>query len=243
MTNPEPTIQECPESRSRALIRTCDRAVLSTAMSQEGWPYGSLVMTACDHAARPLLLLSNLAEHTKNLGFDTRASLLFDGTMGMASPLSGARVTVMGRLTPTKDAALIGRYVARHPEAKMYLGFTDFGLFEMTVERAHIVAGFGLIDWIDAPDLLFDTRAYSDLSLAEADIVNHMNNDHADSVQLYATKLLSLESGDWKMTGLDPEGADLRDGGRIGRLTFENPVENAEAARAILVRLVNAARL
>ena len=242
MTDPETTSQESPESRSRALIRACDRAVLSTAMPDEGWPYGSLVMTSCDHAARPLLLISDLAEHTKNLGFDARASLLFDGTVGMASPLSGARVTVMGRLTPTEDAALIGRYVARHPEAEMYLGFTDFGLFEMTVERAHTVAGFGLIDWIDAQDLLFDTQAYSDLSSAEADIVNHMNEDHADAVQLYATKLLGLEGGGWKMTGLDPEGADLRDGGRIGRLTFENPVGNAEAARAILVRLVNAAR-
>lgn len=234
--------QLSPESRSRGLIRSCDRAVLSTAMTGDGWPYGSLVMTACDHAARPLLLISELAEHTKNLAGDTRASLLFDGTTGLDSPLTGARVTVMGRLTPTRDAALTARYVARHLDAEMYLGFADFRVFEMTVERAHIVAGFGAIHWIDAPDLLFDTTAYGDLAAAESDVVAHMNEDHADAIQLYATKLLGVDAGDWKMTGVDPEGVDLRDGGRIGRLTFENPVGDAEAARSILVRMVKAAR-
>jgi putative heme iron utilization protein len=112
----------------------------------------------------------------------------------------------------------------------------------MTVERAHIVAGFGAIHWIDAPDLLFDTAVHEDLAAAESDVVDHMNQDHADAIQLYATKLLGLEAGDWKMTGVDPEGLDLRDGGRTGRLTFENPVGDAEAARAILVRMVKAAR-
>lgn len=242
MTDDLSAPEDTPENRSRGLIRSCDRAVLSTAMPGDGWPYGSLVMTACDHAARPLLLISALAEHTKNLGDDTRASLLFDGTAGLDSPLTGARVTVLGRLTPTKDEALTARYVARHPEAEMYLGFADFSLYEMAVERAHIVAGFGAIHWIDAPDLLFDTTAHEDLAAAESDVVGHMNADHADAIQLYATSLLGLDSGDWKMTGVDPEGIDLRDGGRIARLTFENPVSDAEAARSILVRMVKAAR-
>lgn len=231
-----------PETLSRRLIRASDRAVLSTAMTGDGWPYGSLVLAACDHAARPLLLISDLAEHTKNLGGDARASLLFDGTAGLDSPLTGARVTVMGRFTPTEDAGLIARYVARHPDAEMYLGFADFRLFEMAVERAHIVAGFGAIHWIPAPDLMFDTGGYEDLAAAERDIVGHMNEDHADAIQLYATNLLGLGAGDWKMTGVDPEGIDLRDGGRIARLDFEKPAADAEAARGSLVRLVKAAR-
>lgn len=242
MTDRAPANELSPENLSRRLIRGSDRAVLSTAMTGDGWPYGSLVLTACDHAARPLLLISELAEHTKNLGGDARASLLFDGTAGLDSPLTGARVTVMGRFTPTEDAGLIARYVARHPDAEMYLGFADFRLFEMAVERAHIVAGFGAIHWIPAPDLLFDTGGYEDLATAESDIVGHMNEDHADAVQLYATKLLGLGAGDWKMTGVDPEGIDLRDGGRIARLDFEKPAADAEAARGSLVRLVKAAR-
>lgn len=242
MTDDTSATETSPESRSRSLIRSCDRAVLSTAMTGDGWPYGSLVMTACDHAARPLLLISELAEHTKNLAADTRASLLFDGTAGLDSPLTGARVTVMGRLTKTDNPTLTARYVARHPEAEMYLGFADFALFEMAVERAHIVAGFGAIHWIAAADLLFDTAGHEDLAAAESDVVGHMNADHADAIQLYATKLLGLDAGDWKMTGVDPEGIDLRDGGEIARLSFENPVSDAEAARSILVRMVKAAR-
>lgn len=242
MTDDTSVPEASPENRSRALIRSCDRAVLSTAMTGDGWPYGSLVMTGCDHAARPLLLISQLAEHTKNLGGDTRASLLYDGTVGLDSPLTGARVTIMGRLTPTKDPGLTARYIARHPEAEMYLGFADFSMFEMSVERAHIVAGFGAIHWIDAQDLLFDVTGHEDLAAAESDVVGHMNEDHADAIQLYATKLLGLEAGDWKMTGVDPEGVDLRNGGQIARLGFDKPVTDAEAARSILVRMVKAAR-
>lgn len=240
----EPGIRELdsPEFTSRRLMRACDRAVLSTALVGSGWPYGSLVMTACDHAARPLLLISDLAEHTKNLGADARASLLFDGTVDMDNPLTGARVTVTGRLTATDDAALIARYTARHPDAEMFLGFADFHLFEMEVDRAHIVAGFGAIHWIDSADLLFDTTGFEDLALAEADIVEHMNADHDDAVALYATKLLGLAAGDWKMTGVDPEGCDLRDGGKTARLDFDKPAGDAEAARANLVRMVKAAR-
>lgn len=242
MTDDTLAPEASPDSRARGLIRCADRAVLSTAMTGDGWPYGSLVMTACDHAGRPLLLISGLAEHTKNLKHDDRASLLFDGTAGLDSPLTGARVTVMGRLTATADAALTARYLARHPDAEMYIGFADFDLFEMTVERAHIVAGFGEIHWISALDLLFDTAGHEDLAAAENDIVDHMNRDHADAIQLYATKLLGRDTGDWRMTGIDPEGADLRDGGRTARLAFDNPVRDAEAARSILVRMVKTAR-
>ena len=242
MTDSTSTTEPAPETLSRRLIRRCDRAVLSTAMRDGGWPYGSLVMMACDHAARPLLLISDLAEHTKNLAQDDRASLLFDGTAGLDSPLTGARVTVMGRLSRTDDATLAARYTARHPESEMFAGFADFAFYEMSVERAHVVAGFGAIHWIPAADLLFDTAGFADLAAAEADIVAHMNEDHADAVALYATRLLGRDAGDWTMTGIDPEGCDLRDGGEVARLDFPRPVENADAARSALVKLVNDAR-
>jgi putative heme iron utilization protein len=231
---------DTPSLAARSLIRACDRAVLSTAHAEDGWPYGSLVMAACDHRARPLLLISDLAEHTKNLAADRRGSLLFDGTMGLDNPLTGARVTVLGRFAPTRDEALVRRYVARHPDAEMYLGFADFHLYEMTVERAHIVAGFGAIHWIPAEKLLFDAAA--PLAEAEADIVAHMNDDHAEAVGLYATRLLGLPEGDWAMTGIDPEGLDLRDGPLTGRIRFPAPVSDPQSAREALVALARKAR-
>lgn len=231
-----------PSAIARGLIRQSDRAVLSTALAGEGWPYGSLVMAACDHRARPLLLISDLAVHTRNLSADSRASLLYDGTAGLDSPLTGARVTVLGRFTRTGDPALAARYVARHPDAEMYVQFADFHLYEMTVERAHIVAGFGAIHWISAEDLLFEPSSAAAIAAVEGDILNHMNDDHADAIRSYATGLLGLPDGGWVMTGIDPEGIDLRDGGTVARIGFPAPIGDASAARAALVALAKTAR-
>lgn len=146
--------QETPEPPARAaqrVIAAADRAVLATALA--GWPYASLVLPALDLAGAPLLLLSDLAEHAKNLKADPRCSLLFDGTAGLEDPLTGPRVTVMGDVRPIVDRDLLARFVARHPSAGLYAGFGDFRLYRMTISRAHLVAGFGRIHWIDAADL------------------------------------------------------------------------------------------
>ena len=239
--------QEPPGDAARHLIRTADRAVLATALNgAEGWPYASLVMIALDHAAQPLLLLSDLADHTKNLKADSRASLLIDDTAGLDEPLTGARVSLQGRIAPVEDDALLARYVARHPSASLYAGFKDFRLYRMDVTRAHLVAGFGRIHWIGSSALLFDATPHAALAEAEAEIVAHMNADHADALELYAARLLGLDGTGWRMTGIDPEGVDLRRTGTVARLAFadweEAPGGDAGTARAALVRLVQRAR-
>ncbi len=223
-------------------MRACDRAALSTALAADAWPYGSLVLSAADHSGSPILLLSSLAQHSRNLADDSRVSLLFDGTAGLADPLTGARVTVLGRAEPTDDPALSARYLARHPSAAQYADFGDFAFYRLAVERAHLVAGFGRIDWIEAPDLLFDMAGHEALGAAEPDIVAHMNADHADAIALYAEALLGLDGAGWVMTGCDPEGSDLRLGGRVARLDFGAPVGDGAGARGELVRLVGEAR-
>lgn len=229
----------------RGLLRACDRAVLATLQrsaseAPAGWPYASLVMMAVDQDAAPILLISTLADHTRNLLADPRASLLIDGTAGLDEPLTGARATVMGRLEKTDDPRHRARYLARHPSAEMYAGFGDFSVWRMTVERAHIVAGFGRIHWVDGTELLGE--APSALAAREADVVGHMNEDHADAVALYANVLLGQDGDGWQMTGVDAEGADLRLGGRVARLPFDKPVADADGARAELVKLVKKAR-
>jgi putative heme iron utilization protein len=139
-------------AEARALIRAADRAVLAT--SQNGWPYASLVLVAVDDDGAPLLLLSDLAEHAKNLKAEPRCSLLFDGTAGLKDPLTGLRVTVLGEVRPIEDPGGLASYLARQPSAELYAGFSDFRLYRMTVARAHVVAGFGRIHWIEAEALL-----------------------------------------------------------------------------------------
>ncbi|MBP5859087.1 DUF2470 domain-containing protein [Marivibrio halodurans] len=235
-----------PAAMVRALLRGTDRAALATRLAATGEPYASLVLLAVDHAARPLLLLSDLADHSRNLKAEPSASLLIDGTAGLAEPLTGARASLQGPIRPVPAAErppLLDRFVARHPSAALYAGFGDFALYRMAPARAHLVAGFGRIHWVEAEaGLLFDTRGMAALAEAEGDIVAHMNDDHLDAIALYANVLLDRPGAGWRMTGIDPEGCDLRRGGEIARLPFATPVHDAAAARAELVRLVRASR-
>ena len=226
----------------RDLVRGLDRAALATVLPGEGgaWPYVSLVLAAVDHDLSPILLLSDLAEHTKAIAADGRVSLLFDGTHGLDQPLTGPRVTLVGRAKRTDDPRLARRFLARHPDAEMYAGFRDFHFYRVDVERAHLVAGFGKIRWLSAGEL--NAAPASGLAESEEGIVNHMNEDHADAVQLYAGKLLGLAGSDWRMTGIDAEGIDLRQKGQVARLAFEVPLRAASEARKLLVSLVAKAR-
>jgi putative heme iron utilization protein len=232
---------------ARDLVRGLERAALASLLPADGsgegaaWPYASLVLVAVDHDLSPILLLSDLAEHSKAIAGDPRVSLLFDGTQGLDQPLTGPRVTLVGRASRTTDQRLRQRFLARHPDAEMYAGFKDFAFYRMAVERAHLVAGFGKIRWLDAGELLGPPIAEG-LAAAEPGIVGHMNEDHADAVQLYAAKLLGRTGGDWRMTGIDAEGVDLRSGGQVARLPFDAPLTAAVQARAVLVDLVKRAR-
>src|SRR5689334_2311131 len=215
-------------------MRAADRASLATTLA-DGTPYASLVLFALDLDATPLLLLSDLAEHSRNLARDTRLSLLIDGTSGLDDPLAGARASLAGRADPVIDARLLARFTRRHPSSEMYAGFGDFRLYRVRVERAHLVAGFGRIRWIEASEILLAGDA-SALAAAEPSILEHMNSDHADTVNRIARRA-SGTGGDWRMTGIDPEGADFRSGGRIERQNFKTQIWDAGAARSELVHL------
>ncbi len=235
-----PVDAKSPAQQARAVARACKTASLATTMAgQNGQPYASLVLVAFDHDAAPLLLISRLAEHTKNLIGNDRVSLLCDGTAGFAEPLTGPRVSLLGRAIKTDDPRHRARFLARHPSAEMYAGFGDFAFYRLAIERAHIVAGFGRIHWLD--DYLYagETEA---LIGAEAEILEHMNSDHADAVQLYAQKLLGRNGDGWRLCGLDAEGCDLIREQELARLDFGRTIATPEETRVELVRLVKRAR-
>lgn len=239
-------IEDMPHS-VRDLVRKLDRAALATALPGENgtWPYASLVLVAVDHDLSPILLMSDLAEHTKAIRADNRVSLLFDGTAGLAQPLTGPRVSLLGRAAPigggAQDDRLKRRFLARHPDAEMYAGFADFRFYRVALERAHLVGGFGKIRWLTPAELMPAAPAAA-LIEAEAGIVAHMNDDHADAIDLYASKLLALAGTGWRMTGIDSEGIDLRLGGAIARLALPVSVSGTDDARKALVALVAKAR-
>ena len=225
---------------ARRLIRACDRAALGT-IGPDGSPYTSLVLTACDPAGAPLLLLSDLAEHSKHIAADARISLLFEQSAGADAPLETPRLSVLGTAARTDKPALRNRYLRRHPDASLYADFGDFAFYRVEVSRAHLVAGFGRISWIEAVDLLPERDADA-LIAAEAEIIDHMNTDHAEALNLYATCLLGREGKGWQMTGIDPDGLDLRRGGETARLDVDAPLTTPAEARGTLAALAERAR-
>jgi putative heme iron utilization protein len=227
-----------PASTARRLLRSLDRASLATSL--EGWPYASLVLYGTAPDGAPLLLISTLAQHTKNITADSRVSLLIDGTHGLDEPLTGARASLQGHAELVADPDLLARFLARHPSAEGYAGFADFQLHRVVVERAHLVAGFGRITWIERADLL--PPGLDALCAIEPDILRHMNEDHAAAVQLYAQQLCGRDGAGWRMTGIDAEGLDLRHAGEVARLDFERPQHDAAGVRAELIRLAETAR-
>jgi hypothetical protein len=218
--------------------------VLATRLARDGlagWPYGSLVLIATDHDLSPLLLISDLADHTRNIAQEPRVSLLFDGTAGAADPLTAARLSLLGRIARDDGAGPRARFLARHPSAATYAGFGDFHLYRVTIEAGHLVAGFGRIHWLDAAALAPPT-APAPLVGAETDIVDHMNQDHGAALDAYAQGLLGRAGTGWRMTGIDAEGCDLRRDGEVARLSFPELIADPAAARAMLVRLAQQAR-
>jgi putative heme iron utilization protein len=242
---PQPGPQQAeeisPAQLSHRLVRSADRAVLATAMrGDSGWPYASLVLSATTQDGWPLLLLSDLAEHSKNIQADPRVSLLFDGTAGLESPLTGPRLSLLGHARESGAEAERARFLARHPSAALYAGMKDFRLYRVEPARGHLVAGFGRIHWLAARELRYEGPPAHGLAAAEADILAQMNAEHGKALAHYARALLRLEGGDWVMTGIDPEGLDLRRGGQVARLAFAGPVTDAESARRELLRLAHA---
>jgi hypothetical protein len=210
-------------------------------MAGSGDPYCSLVNVATTAAGAPILLISQLAVHTKNILADPRVSLMLDERKPR-DPLEGARVMLMGTAAVTEDPEARRRYLVRHPDAEMYAGFKDFAFYEVTLKGAHLVAGFGRIVDIAAADLLTDVSGAEALLAAEPDAIAHMNADHADACRLYATRLLGAPDGDWRCVGCDPEGLDLQLDRNARRLAFPQRVGSPGALRQVLKQLADEAR-
>jgi len=230
-----------PRQAARRLLREARSGALATLKPGSGDPYCSLVNVATAADGAPLLLLSRLALHSRNLAADPRASLMLDERKA-GDPLQGARISIAGRIAPTADAQERRRYLDRQPEAEMFAGFADFSFYRMQVEGAHLVAGFGRIVDLAPADLLTDLADAAALVAAEAEVVAHMNADHAEACRLYATRLLGAPDGAWRCVGVDPDGLDLQLERLALRLPFPARVTSPGALRQTLRTLAQTAR-
>lgn len=226
---------------ARRLMRAARTATLATRLD-DGTPYASLVKPASDMAGRPIILVSRLAWHTRNLEADGRASLLFAAPALDRDPLEAARVTAIGRLAPCAKEACAERFLACHPDAARYAAFSDFSFWRMEVERCHAVAGFGRIETFEASTVVLARTQAEAIERLAPDALEHMNADHREALALYATRLLGQPPADWRAATLDADGIDLSDGKRSVRLGFATSVATAAELRASLKALAEQAR-
>jgi len=237
----QPTPDFKPAVAAKKLLREGRSGALATLIPSSGDPYCSLVNVATAADGAPLLLISRLAVHTKNILADPRVSLMIDERKE-GDPLEGARVMLMGTAAATDDPVARRRYLERQPEAQMFAGFADFAFYRMTLKAAHLVAGFGRIVDLKPPDVLTDVADAPELVAAEPEILAHMNDDHADAVRLYATKLLGAKDGAWRCVGCDPEGLELQLDRTALRLPFPQRVRAPGVLRQVLKQMAEQAR-
>lgn len=225
---------------ARRLIRAAREATLATV--SDGQPFASLVTPATGPDLSILLWLSRLSGHTRHLARDARCSLLFLGKAAGLNPQKRARVTVTGlaALVEGEEAApLKALWLDRHPYARMYADFADFGLWRIRPQAALFVGGFARARPLAEELLLPNPEAVAAIAAAEDGIVAHMNEDHADAVDAIACGLLKRKSAGWRFAGVDVDGCWLTRGAgsraSTARFDFAAPVADAGAVRDALV--------
>jgi hypothetical protein len=228
-----------PRARAaRMLVRSHRSGMLSSqSLKFPGYPYGSALPHVTDHAGRPVVLISHLAEHTQNLELDARASFIVcaSGADLQAQP----RVTVLGAARAVVDAASIARrYLRYYPDHAQYLDIGGFRFFALEPFQVRFIQGFGGLHWIAGERYL----APEALREAEEHILAHMNRDHGDALRAYCRHVHGVEVQTAEMVGCDCDGFDVRAGERLLRFDFAEPVLAPAQARNALVELARNSR-
>ena len=235
----------------RALVEAERNGVLGTlSRKYAGWPFGSVTPFALTAAGEPIIYISEIAEHTRNLRADARASLIIQDANAARDPQAGARVTLMGYCVPVAAPRLDDagrRYRQRFPNSAGFSETHDFSLFQLNVSGARFIGGFGEIYWLERDEFITAAAASPDpLAPHAAMICNHMNEDHADALRLYAAAFADTPAESARMIGVDSTGFDLiaiQEGRhKHVRISFAAPVTDTTEARAALVEMVKRAR-
>lgn len=223
---------------ARQLLRAHRYGALSTLSKKfDGHPFGSITPYMVDHDGSLLILISTLAEHTKNIAADPRVSLISHNQRSPHIQTQG-RITLLGNAEIVADCEAAGqRYLRYFPEAQTYFAMHDFSFYRIVPLSLRYIGGFGHIHWIKAEN--YQVESYP-LIEQEADILAHMNADHADSLRRYCQHVHQREAQAVEMVGIDCDGFDVRADVDVYRFDFPEPVLDAQQARAALVAMSRA---
>ena len=225
---------------ARQMLRAHRYGALCTLSKKfDGHPFGSITPYLVDHDGSLLILISTLAEHTKNIQHDPRLSLI---THNQESPhiQTQGRITVVGtaQIVTDKDKADT-RYLRYFPEAQSYFDMHDFSFYRIMPQSLRYIGGFGKIHWIEADSYL--VQPYP-LIQQENDVISHMNMDHRKTMCHYCQHFHKIEVLHVEMLGIDCDGFDVHTQEKILRFDFPEMVLDAQQARHALIAISRAAR-
>ncbi len=229
----------------RTLLAAADDAVLAT-IDSEDYPYASVVEYIPTDDGDIVLFLSDLASHTQNAKSNDRASVVISESATIGQVLALGRVSCQGRIAVVDDRELYrDAYLERHPQASGYIDFSDFNFYRLEVERARYIGGFGRMSWIERDE--WTTAEVDPLVGGAADVIEHMNDDHAHNILDYVH---AFTDRDWAesatMIRLDRLGFDVRaendERSEEIRMTFRSPRETHESIHSVMVHLARDAR-
>ena len=225
---------------ARKMLRAHRYGVLSTLSKKfDGYPFGSIMPYLVDHDGSLLILISTLAEHTKNILHDPRVSLITHDQRDPHIQTQG-RVTALGDAVPEPDREHVGpRYLRYFPQAKSYFAMHDFSFYRIRPMAIRYIGGFGRIHWVD-----METYAVQPYALIEqeSDVIAHMNSDHQDTMRNYCQHFHQYTALDVAMLGIDLDGFDVLADDKLFRFDFAQPVFEAQLARTALIELAKVAK-
>jgi len=226
-------------TEARRYLRRHHAGVLATLSKRlGGYPFGSVVPFILDHDAQPVVLVSRLAEHTKNMAADPRASLLVHEVAEDVQ--TAARLTLVGDAAPVPEPATVAaRYLRRFPDAQGLLDLGDFTFWRLRAVFVRHVAGFGAIRSITPQSFAPPENRRAEV---EDEIVAHMNVDHGGALRGYCRHATGVEPSSAVLIGIDCDGLDVRADGALVRIEFDTPVTNAGKAREVLAELARRTR-
>lgn len=220
---------------ARRLLNHQGVGVLSThSIDVAGYPFGSIAPYTLNYDGEPAILISDIAQHTRNIKQNNKVSLtLFKPDAD--DPQAGSRLTWIGdaESVDPSDKETRDRYLRYFPSAESYFETHDFSFYRIGLQRARFIGGFGQIFWIEADAMLVKNPFRE----TETGIVEHMNRDHQQALFHYCKVFGRAGVEAVTMTGIDSEGFDLLADNRKLRIDFDSPIHTSEEARASLVRL------
>lgn len=217
------------------------KGILSTHSAKfEGYPFGSVAPFVLNHQGMPTILISTIAEHTKNIIKNAHVSLVvFSDEEDLQA---NARLTLLAKAEQTDkhNELMRARYLRYIPQAAQYFDMHDFTFYTLHITHARYIAGFGKMGWIEGETMQIPSNP---LFFEEPSILEHMNADHQENLKAYCKQFHQVITEHAEMIGIDSLGFDLRiDENKLLRFQFDAPINNAQEARAALVSMAKASR-